>query len=120
LYVPLRQLPLLPPSSSLSGFGPLRALPSFPTRRSSDLQSRVRLDAISWLPTPRSKQRAGFRLHRLRFLADEAKSIQRQFRQPEIDRKSTRLNSSHLVTSYAVFCLKKKIKLHHTTEPVLT
>src|SRR5205807_5881313 len=27
------------------------------------------------------------------------------------DRKSTRLNSSHLVTSYAVFCLKKKKKL---------
>src|SRR2546426_961979 len=27
---------------------------------------------------------------------------------PEIDRKSTRLNSSHLVISYAVFCLKKK------------
>src|SRR2546426_5408666 len=26
-----------------------------------------------------------------------------------IDRKSTRLNSSHLVISYAVFCLKKKI-----------
>src|SRR5256885_9260240 len=25
------------------------------------------------------------------------------------DRKSTRLNSSHLVISYAVFCLKKKI-----------
>src|SRR5205807_6091861 len=25
-----------------------------------------------------------------------------------LDRKSTRLNSSHLVTSYAVFCLKKK------------
>src|SRR5256885_13183405 len=28
------------------------------------------------------------------------------------DRKSTRLNSSHLVSSYAVFCLKKKSKLH--------
>src|SRR5256885_9707287 len=29
------------------------------------------------------------------------------------DRKSTRLNSSHLVISYAVFCLKKKIiQLH--------
>src|SRR2546426_4783586 len=28
--------------------------------------------------------------------------------QPERDRKSTRLNSSHLVISYAVFCLKKK------------
>src|SRR5688500_19306044 len=27
------------------------------------------------------------------------------------DRKSTRLNSSHLVISYAVFCLKQKIKL---------
>src|SRR5688500_19935066 len=29
--------------------------------------------------------------------------------EPE-DRKSTRLNSSHLVISYAVFCLKKKTK----------
>src|SRR2546426_3664154 len=27
------------------------------------------------------------------------------------DRKSTRLNSSHLVISYAVFCLKKKINV---------
>src|SRR5688500_19262247 len=32
----------------------------------------------------------------------------------EEDRKSTRLNSSHLVISYAVFCLKKKKK---TIEP---
>src|SRR5256885_9564879 len=28
------------------------------------------------------------------------------------DRKSTRLNSSHLVISYAVFCLKKKKKMN--------
>src|SRR2546426_11742279 len=28
------------------------------------------------------------------------------------DRKSTRLNSSHLVISYAVFCLKKKTKIN--------
>src|SRR5256885_12266459 len=50
------------------------------------------------------------------------------------DRKSTRLNSSHLVISYAVFCLKKKKKLrtrytnrlsttplptHHFTTPTL-
>src|SRR2546426_3954891 len=28
------------------------------------------------------------------------------------DRKSTRLNSSHLVISYAVFCLKKKKETH--------
>src|SRR2546426_6695378 len=31
-----------------------------------------------------------------------------QRRLPYQDRKSTRLNSSHLVISYAVFCLKKK------------
>src|SRR5205807_6281710 len=30
------------------------------------------------------------------------------------DRKSTRLNSSHLVISYAVFCLKKKKKKYQT------
>src|SRR2546426_5096419 len=30
------------------------------------------------------------------------------------DRKSTRLNSSHLVISYAVFCLKKKKNKHIT------
>src|SRR5256885_6338373 len=38
------------------------------------------------------------------------------FQQPTLlaggrDRKSTRLNSSHLVISYAVFCLKKKKKV---------
>src|SRR2546426_7695597 len=30
-----------------------------------------------------------------------------------LDRKSTRLNSSHLVISYAVFCLKKKKNTPH-------
>src|SRR5256885_11229334 len=29
------------------------------------------------------------------------------------DRKSTRLNSSHLVISYAVFCLKKNMRSHN-------
>src|SRR2546426_2107361 len=42
-----------------------------------------------------------------------------------IDRKSTRLNSSHLVISYAVFCLKKKKKekkytMLHTKKTVVT
>src|SRR2546426_5668266 len=32
------------------------------------------------------------------------------------DRKSTRLNSSHLVISYAVFCLKKKKKKEHINQ----
>src|SRR2546426_5505650 len=42
---------------------------------------------------------------------------------PEQDRKSTRLNSSHLVISYAVFCLKKKndifsdLEIHFYQEP---
>src|SRR5688500_20332572 len=31
------------------------------------------------------------------------------------DRKSTRLNSSHLVSSYAVFCLKKKYSVIFST-----
>src|SRR5205807_4649850 len=35
---------------------------------------------------------------------------QRQRVDGTVDRKSTRLNSSHLVISYAVFCLKKKKK----------
>src|SRR5256885_10397073 len=37
-------------------------------------------------------------------------------KKPNRDRKSTRLNSSHLVISYAVFCLKKKKK---TTRPTV-
>src|SRR5438034_4214553 len=34
-----------------------------------------------------------------------------------LDRKSTRLNSSHTVISYAVFCMKKKKKLQITHTP---
>src|SRR5437660_7091903 len=33
------------------------------------------------------------------------------------DRKSTRLNSSHVAISYAVFCLKKKKKKHKQHQP---
>src|SRR5256885_13039815 len=36
------------------------------------------------------------------------------------DRKSTRLNSSHLVISYAVFCLKKKRTAFKIIQPFLT
>src|SRR5256885_4731512 len=42
-------------------------------------------------------------LHRLRVLLWDRRAAQYAR-----DRKSTRLNSSHLVISYAVFCLKKK------------
>src|SRR5256885_9518884 len=37
---------------------------------------------------------------------------------PRRDRKSTRLNSSHLVISYAVFCLKKKKNTVHVLNPM--
>src|SRR5256885_12548601 len=37
---------------------------------------------------------------------------------PGPDRKSTRLNSSHLVISYAVFCLKKKKIVTQRTQSV--
>src|SRR5256885_8070648 len=37
-----------------------------------------------------------------------------------LDRKSTRLNSSHLVISYAVFCLKKKKKEQHVLYAQIT
>src|SRR5690625_5687546 len=37
-----------------------------------------------------------------------AESIETDEQRPDQDRKSTRLNSSHVAISYAVFCLKKK------------
>src|SRR5205807_6552764 len=48
-------------------------------------------------------------IERLRYFADLVDPVRARFRydrDPDEDRKSTRLNSSHLVISYAVFCLK--------------
>src|SRR3712207_7197685 len=39
--------------------------------------------------------------------------VARSFVAERLDRKSTRLNSSHANISYAVFCLKKKKKIHY-------
>src|SRR5690606_39381490 len=36
-----------------------------------------------------------------------------QLQPGDLDRKSTRLNSSHVKISYAVFCLKKKRRIEH-------
>src|SRR6266850_388744 len=52
---------------------------------------------------------------------DAARGLPRGQRGDEVrrggrDRKSTRLNSSHLVISYAVFCLKKKKKQHRPVQ----
>src|SRR5689334_23772252 len=48
----------------------------------------------------------------LKQLADRDRALMRRL---VADRKSTRLNSSHSSISYAVFCLKKKIK--NTSKP---
>src|SRR5688572_31793664 len=51
----------------------------------------------------------------------DARSVRARRRRRRLDRKSTRLNSSHSQISYAVFCLKKKKKklnythLHRTS-----
>src|SRR5256885_9568682 len=49
----------------------------------------------------------------------EVRHRQRREAEHAQDRKSTRLNSSHLVISYAVFCLKKKkIKDHEDSDHI--
>src|SRR5690625_5312955 len=45
-----------------------------------------------------------------RFVLDAEGYFSWEIQQPFVDRKSTRLNSSHVAISYAVFCLKKKKK----------
>src|SRR5438034_6397966 len=52
----------------------------------------------------------GGRVSRLRLIGNEPPNAQQLRDKDDVeDRKSTRLNSSHTVISYAVFCLKKKI-----------
>src|SRR5690606_41987816 len=73
------------------------ALHSFPTRRSSDLTTVPITHA-----TP-----AGFCVNSER-RGDQAEIALMYHDLRFEDRKSTRLNSSHVKISYAVFCLKKK------------
>src|SRR5690606_41408379 len=91
-----------------------RDLHSFPTRRSSDLRRRqVARGADLRQHEQALAQLASQRLPRLvpevgadleLALAD----LRRACDVDDQDRKSTRLNSSHVKISYAVFCLKKK------------
>src|SRR5690625_6574444 len=43
-----------------------------------------------------------------KYIPSTRQKLPRVSSQPRLDRKSTRLNSSHVAISYAVFCLKKK------------
>src|SRR3712207_8755011 len=60
----------------------------------------------------RDARRAGPQGVRLPVLGHPARLVARDV--PALDRKSTRLNSSHANISYAVFCLKKKKKRPYT------
>src|SRR5437660_2169004 len=96
----------------------LRGLYSFPTRRSSDLQPRVddlQVPAVVWLVNDQHVdqpyQAPGDECHQLgEDLAGQALLLELEHQHlhgPE-DRKSTRLNSSHVAISYAGFCVKKE------------
>src|SRR5690606_41329186 len=92
-----------------------RALLSFPTRRSSDLQTTrycpacgaARCDVCGEREDPRRGRRAPPRA-RAAGKAVRLRGADADPLRPSEDRKSTRLNSSHVKISYAVFCLKKK------------
>src|SRR5438132_9852367 len=49
-------------------------------------------------------------------VSDSIPPAMRDWMKKSTDRKSTRLNSSHTVISYAVFCLKKKRRRQKTRE----
>src|SRR5207253_10551130 len=106
-------------SSFLSHFRVLRDLHSFPTRRSSDLtcQSGRALvkrgsgaDYSLW-PQGRGEGAGSLGIcRRIKALRSRTSSSGELAERSSGDRKSTRLNSSHVAISYAVFCLKKKTK----------
>src|SRR5690606_40289816 len=95
-----------------------RDLPSFPTRRSSDLLTfTAKADDTYFCSVPGHRQ-AGM-VGKIAVKGSDAKAVaehdpHEMHMRPGAaggslkDRKSTRLNSSHVKISYAVFCLKKK------------
>src|SRR5699024_12686760 len=90
-----------------------RALHSFPTRRSSDLWADALAGpSVRRLAGPSVRRRGTSALHRLAATQSAAAALLSAF-SPQPDRKSTRLNSSHVSISYAVFCLKKKKNQTH-------
>src|SRR5690606_42101700 len=95
-------------------FPPPRHIPSFPTRRSSDLGGvGIWLIVESHGPFHDFSVSVivGRTVHFQRvfqILNDGNRLFVPHFHGGTPDRKSTRLNSSHVKISYAVFCLKKK------------
>src|SRR5258708_29617626 len=85
------------------------------TRRRDDLHGDLHGEMVRCRPNPRALQRD--RLTRLAHDRHAHKVLipNRAARWIKVDRKSTRLNSSHQIISYAVFCLKKKKKIIQCT-----
>src|SRR5438045_7624705 len=90
--------------------GAPRALPSFPTRRSSDLVRAERREYVRARLRTRGRGEGTRGVLDMPALGveDAAEECEQRVRVVRRDRKSTRPNSSHLGISYAVFCLKKK------------
>src|SRR5437899_8003947 len=96
---------------------PHRDLHSFPTRRSSDLEY-IDADVVVLADSDARPPDPGFIARLVERLDDASAGLVTcvpSYRGARdlgsgLDRKSTRLNSSHLGISYAVFCLKKKNK----------
>src|SRR5688500_20118625 len=86
-----------------------RRLLFFPTRRSSDLLLRVDVVVPVHDTNVRGMRRERSDMDAMLYGPQNAVVSRgvRLARALLLDRKSTRLNSSHLVISYAVFCLKK-------------
>src|SRR5688572_31130313 len=78
-------------------------LPSFPTRRSSDLKRPSSPLAKPCEVQTCSSPRPMLGVRNITLDSGTGEKIKM-----DQDRKSTRLNSSHSQISYAVFCLKKK------------
>src|SRR5690554_7326604 len=83
----------------------------FPTRRSSDLY----IPALKLYSEKLSEQKSPYMAvdYLLKELSEQPSTagfelMTKLVVEHELDRKSTRLNSSHVRISYAVFCLKKK------------
>src|SRR5947207_5144935 len=81
---------------------------SFPTRRSSDLFERHAIGVQQTQDVVVGVNDERRRLGERRILRENARVHEPASLIVQPDRKSTRLNSSHTVISYAVFCLKRK------------
>src|SRR5207302_10451746 len=107
-YLALLLSCLTPPLFLFHHAAPPRALHSFPTRRSSDLCTRV--PALTGSSAKVARTRTGAAWLTISKSRGGSLRVTSKLASRAGDRKSTRLNSSHVKISYAVFCLKKKKK----------